>query len=271
MDYSYNSIDYKDKKLSWTNGTVTDILMNENYTGTYIFNMQPKTEVGGKKSRFLPKEEWERVPNNHEPIISIEDFNKVEKLKKKNQFMETKSYDFEWYKKSPLQSFVRCHHCGHILTCQKTRRKKNDGSLYEVTYFRCRICPQRGDASNNIRADKLEKIVSDVLKQKFEYNNEFIEDKTDSEDINSKISKLENKKDSYYEKFKLGKISIEKFIEIKKEYDTELEFLKEKLMKQNDEKKVNKNYKELSRGFISEHIDSIYVNDGEIVEIKYKN
>lgn len=59
MDYSYNTLDYLDIKPSWTNGTVTDILMNENYTGTYVFNMQPKTEVGGTKARFLPKEEWD--------------------------------------------------------------------------------------------------------------------------------------------------------------------------------------------------------------------
>lgn len=270
MDFSYNTLDYLDIKPSWTNGTVTDILMNENYTGTYVFNMQSKTEVGGTKARFLPKEEWERVLNNHEPIIPYEIFNKVDELKKKNSFMSGKNTDYEWYKKSPLQSFVRCKHCGHILTCQVSKKKKKDGTPYELTYFRCRICPQRGDSSNNVRADKVEKIVSDILKQRVEYNSE-LKEENDSKEIHSQIDKLENKKDSSYEKFKLGKLSREKFIEIKKQYDHELKILKEKLAKQTDNQKVNRGYNEFSRDFIKEHIESIYVYDKEIVEIKYKN
>lgn len=44
MDYEYNivSSDTRDAP-TWTNGTVVDILSNENYTGTYVFNMQEKS------------------------------------------------------------------------------------------------------------------------------------------------------------------------------------------------------------------------------------
>lgn len=271
MDYSYNTLDYLDIKPSWTNGTVTDILMNENYTGTYVFNMQPKTEVGGTKARFLPKEEWERVPNNHEPIVPYEIFNKVGELKNKNSFMSGKNSDYEWYKKSPLQSFVRCKHCGHILTCQVSKRKKKDGTPYELTYFRCRICPQRGDVSNNVRADKIERSVFELLKEKFNIQpDNSVTVKDEINEVLEDIKKLENKKDLAYEKYKLGKISREKFIETKNLLESEIDTLKAKFevisKKTNQEIKIDK----LTRGVVEKYIESIYVFDSEIVEVKYK-
>lgn len=269
MDYSYNILEYKGKKPSWTNGTITDILMNENYTGTYVFNMQPKLSIGGTKARFLPKEEWERVPNNHEPIISIEDFEKVRKLKEKNQFMEGKNTDFEWYKKSPLQSIVRCSTCGHILTCQTTRRKKKDGSYYELFYFRCRICPQRGNEVNSVRADILEEKVFKLLKNKVIIDECKSESVVESKaNLDKQINELEKKKDLSYEKFKLGKISREKFISLKSKYDSEIEFLKDSLVSIAQQQE-NPPFTKLTREIVQENFKSIYVKYGEITEIEY--
>ncbi|CAM3198182.1 recombinase family protein [Streptobacillus felis] len=269
MDYSYNILDYKGKKYSWTNGTITDILMNENYTGTYVFNMHPKTEIGGNKARFLPKDEWERVPNNHEAIISMEDFEKVRNLKEKNQFMEKKNTDFEWYKKSPLQSIVRCSTCGHILTCQTTRRKKKDGSPYELFYFRCRICPQRGSESNSIRADKLEDKAFELLKDKLEIKeSKFKSTEAKKDALVKQISDLEKQKDLSYEKFKLGKISREKFISLKSKYDSEIEFLKDSLSA-TAQQQESQSFTKLTREIVQENFRSIYVKDGEIIEIEY--
>lgn len=104
--------------------------MNKNYTGSYVFNMHPKTGVGTTKARFIPKYEWERAPNNNESIVSYEVFNKVSELKNKNGFMSGKNTDYDWYMKSSLQSFVRCKHCGYILSYQVTRRNKKDGIPY---------------------------------------------------------------------------------------------------------------------------------------------
>lgn len=269
MDYSYNILEYKGKKPSWTNGTVTDILMNENYTGTYVFNMQPKLSIGGTKARFLPKEEWERVPNNHEPIISIEDFEKVRKLKEKNQFMEGKNTDFEWYKKSPLQSIVRCSTCGHILTCQTTRRKKKDGSYYELFYFRCRICPQRGNEVNSVRADILEEKVFKLLKNKVIIDECKSESVVESKaNLEKQINELEKKKDLAYEKFKLGKLSREKFISLKSTYHSEIEFLKDSLLA-TAQQQENPPFTKLTREIVQENFKSIYVKYGEITEIEY--
>ena len=50
MDYEYNIVYSENRKnLTWTNGTVTDMLSNENYTGTYGFNMQEKSVLTPEK------------------------------------------------------------------------------------------------------------------------------------------------------------------------------------------------------------------------------
>lgn len=96
------------ERPTWTNGNVIDILANENYTGTYVFNMQEKSVLTPGSFKFRPKEEWGRVPNNHEALVSMEDFLKVREILDKNRFMQGKNTDYEWYKKSPLQGFARC-------------------------------------------------------------------------------------------------------------------------------------------------------------------
>ncbi len=50
MDYEYNIVYSENRKNpTWTNGTVTDMLSNENYTGTYGFNMQEKSVLTPEK------------------------------------------------------------------------------------------------------------------------------------------------------------------------------------------------------------------------------
>ena len=82
MDYEYNIVSSETRKNpTWTNGTVTDMLSNENYTGTYVFNMQEKSVLTPGSFKFHPKEEWGRVYNHHEAIISQEEFDKVQAIK----------------------------------------------------------------------------------------------------------------------------------------------------------------------------------------------
>lgn len=271
VDFSHTILEYMDKKSSWTNGAVISILMNENYTGTYVFNVQPKLEIGGTKARILPKEECERVPNHHEAIVSYEVFNKVSELKSKNSFI-SKNTDYEWYKKSPLQSFVRCKQCGHILNCQITKKRRKDGTINELVYFRCRICPQRGEPLNNVRADKIEHTVFKLLKDKFNIeSNETFKKEEEEKLIINEIKKLENKKDLAYEKYKLGKISREKFIVEKQRFESELSILKDKLERISNKVSEKSQIDKLTREVVEQYIESIYVYEKEIVEVNYKN
>lgn len=64
----------------WSVINVAQILKNEAYKGTYLYNT--RTYIRGKHV-FLPESEWERIENNHEAIISAELFEQVARLKAK--------------------------------------------------------------------------------------------------------------------------------------------------------------------------------------------
>lgn len=58
----------------WTAKTINDVLRNPFYIGTYRYN------VKNNKRRLKDKKEWVVVENNHPAIISVEQFNKVNKM-----------------------------------------------------------------------------------------------------------------------------------------------------------------------------------------------
>lgn len=60
---------YREKKPLWNNVAIGRILGNEQYTGTMVF--------GDKHAKVLSEDEWKRVENCHEAIISKDDFEKA--------------------------------------------------------------------------------------------------------------------------------------------------------------------------------------------------
>ena len=61
----------------WQQSTVRFILSNEIYTGAVIQGKRKKVSFKSKKFINLPEEDWVKVENMHEPIISKEDFERV--------------------------------------------------------------------------------------------------------------------------------------------------------------------------------------------------
>ncbi len=65
---------------AWSPVAVKRILVNEIYTGTMVQGKSEKINYKINKCREKPKEEWVRVENTHEAIITKEDFDTVQKL-----------------------------------------------------------------------------------------------------------------------------------------------------------------------------------------------
>ena len=63
----------------WQQSTVRFILSNEIYTGTVIQGKRKKVSFKSKKFINLPEEDWVKVENMHEAIISKEDFERAKK------------------------------------------------------------------------------------------------------------------------------------------------------------------------------------------------
>lgn len=67
-------------RAKWSSVAIKRILVNECYLGTLIQGKEEKVSYKVNKCVKKPQEEWVRVPNTHEPIVSKEDFEIVQDL-----------------------------------------------------------------------------------------------------------------------------------------------------------------------------------------------
>lgn len=67
-------------KTKWSAVAVKRILSNENYIGTLVQGKEEKVNYKVKKTVKKPKEEWTKVQDAHEAIVSKEDFEIVQDL-----------------------------------------------------------------------------------------------------------------------------------------------------------------------------------------------
>lgn len=68
----------EEKSYAWTIATVKSILRDETYIGNSVHNKQTNISYKNKKKVRKPQEEWLRVENTHEAIISKDVFEQVQ-------------------------------------------------------------------------------------------------------------------------------------------------------------------------------------------------
>lgn len=71
----------------WNGTTVRRILKNEVYIGNTVGHKVKKINYKVKKQVMLPKDNWIKVENTHEPIISKEDFEIVQNILNKRSYI----------------------------------------------------------------------------------------------------------------------------------------------------------------------------------------
>lgn len=70
----------------WNSTTIRRILKNEVYIGNTIGHKVKKINYKLKKQILLDKDEWIKVENTHDTIISKEDFEKVQNILNKRSY-----------------------------------------------------------------------------------------------------------------------------------------------------------------------------------------
>ena len=132
------------------------ILQNRVYTGDLI---QGKKKVESYRTHKLittNKDEWIIVENNHEPIISKEEFDEVQEILNKNKSARSNK------EKDLFYNFLKCADCGSSFTVRKVKN-------YE--YYHCTSYVRNGACtSHSIRKDKLVEIVLEELNKKIKRN-----------------------------------------------------------------------------------------------------
>ncbi len=143
-------------KTKWSAVAVKRILINENYIGTLVQGKEEKINYKVKKSIKKPEEEWTRVQEAHEAIISKEDFETVQDLLK----IDTRAGSGE--KKAHI--YAGLLFCGDCMEQMVRRVNRYKGK--ETVSFICSTKNKSGECTRHtISEDDLNNLVFTGLRQ----------------------------------------------------------------------------------------------------------
>ncbi len=211
-----NKEGYKTKKGNeFAVSTVKGILTNPIYIGKIRFNVR---QDWSKKRRKNINDNPILVDGQHEAIIDVETWDKVQVILKERSKKHNKVYDSE----QPLTGILKCPVCNAGMTISRSTTKRADGSRTKLEYYCCGNWKNKGTAvcnSNAIRVEKanayvmdkvselvndesiLRKVVDNINKNKSTKLKTTLEQ---IEQLNKEIEKLNTNRDKNLELFEDG-------------------------------------------------------------------
>lgn len=236
----------------WTKGSVRQILKNEAYKGTYLFNT--RMTVNGKQVK-RPESEWERIENNHEAIVSREEFIQVQQSLA-SRICGSSSRSYVQPRDILLRGLVVCEHCGHRLL------RFNNHNNHD--YFYCRYCKSQGYSLKACRSDKIEKAIEEKLLTQLPTSSPTIS----KAKLIREIERLKVQKISYFQEYKEDLMTRETYLSKRRTLDDKIMNLDEQL-RAYDSKNTTISQK-LSKSIIETYIEKILVDCLGFFKVIYK-
>lgn len=298
LGQNYNNYGIQDNTYTWTPSTIRNILNNEVYIGNTVQGKRRTKSYKVHKVEAVPKEEWVRVENTHEPIIDKETFEKVQEMSRRDTKVSQKTKEL-----SVWAGFLKCADCGRAMNKKSSTNKR--GSKYE--YYICSTYRKKSNklcTKHTIKEELLEKAVvqainlhidllintEEIIKQINQSSFQNLKNENIENMIMTKqneISKISNFKRTLYEDWKNEDITRDEYLEYKQKYENDIERLKLNIERLQNEKqkyenqnqssnkwiekfKEQKGITELSRDIMMELIDCIYVHDNGNITIRFK-
>lgn len=231
----------------WTDYKVSSILNNEMYTGTFVYGKYRVKAVGSKQKQLLPASEWKRIPNHHEAIISMEEYEQVQSMKGTVPALFTPIAR----RASVYTGRVICDCCGRNMVYKKDRVGK---MLFQcnVNYRKKYNCTHRilvtdldtiikGELSRHISGLAKLKILLD--KEKEQQNERIRGAKQRLNMAEDTLRRLELELRTAYESYAKGITDKETYLMQKESYEVMISGIKEKIEAQKEAVFVLENQK----------------------------
>ena len=230
----------------WKSSTIRQILVRQEYCGDVVNFKTYSQSFKNKKRHMSPKEDLKIFKDVHEPIISRDTYEAVQRLvgncKRRDPLPQNG-------KKNIFCDFLVCAECGHKLWYHVNTRNK------DIHYFSCSnyVKDYRGSCQHRhyVRADAIEQIVSMEIKKLANYlkhnEDELVEVLTmkteadiqaERKYLNAELQRCtsrQNTVNSLYEKLyednALGKVTDAWFLHMSQKYEIEKAELKKKTAK----------------------------------------
>lgn len=145
----------KHTEMRWSAATVNHILRNEVYTGALIQGKTYSPNYKVRKRMKKKESEWIRCENNHEPIITKEDFQLIREM-----FLTDTRVSPEEEALYLFSGLVKCGWCGGNMT-----RKTVTVNGKKYVYLVCAENKKKNNCKNNkaISIQKFEEVIRKVI------------------------------------------------------------------------------------------------------------
>lgn len=236
-----NKEGHKSKRGNYfSTASIKEILKNPVYIGKIRYNVRQDWNEKRRKN-INPNPVF--VDGEHDSIIDIETWEKVQVILKDRSKTHNRVYDSEF----PLTGLLKCPVCGASMTITRSYNERKDGSKNILEYYSCGNWKNKGTAvcnSNSIRAEVADNVVINKLIETV--NNELIlkkvinninknkssklKPKIDEMNlVNKEIDKLNGKKNSSIELFEDGILIKRELADRVKKLNEEIDTLKFRL------------------------------------------
>ena len=295
--------DEKHGKTRWNNKTLADMLSNPTYTGCIVYGRMPKNLAEGIRQHRADPSEWRVYRDMHEPLVSWEDFEKVQQILKERSYTHyTKVKDSK--KKldqiiDPFRGKIYCGDCGKKMRFIKQYSPTTGKNNPRYACSGYLDSGNRECSRHSISAKEVESTVLTALKKQQEYLQEAIilkrlsAQRMDPE-VEAKLRFLKKQMDAsveergkLYEKYIEGELSKEEYAQLKKSFDEgydEMERESRRLRKREREKrevlgevsewfqtlKGTKNKHQLTIDLLEETVERVEIFEGERIEVEFK-
>lgn len=239
-------------EIKWNPRIISNILRNEIYTGDLIQNKKNKISYKLKKRIDVEKEDWIRVENTHEALVSKDDFKWIqEKYYTKIIQIRRKNHDYALF-----SGFLICNDCHRGLYYLESRRPRKDGS--RLKYYICGTnkVNSKECTPHRIREDDLIEIVRKSINKQIK----LVTKLNDDLELISKNKKLSIKGDILLERKNTLSESINQKMKLKQSLYTDW---KEEIITFED----YKNYSSSYNNEILEIRETIKIIDKELEEL----
>ncbi len=159
----------------WKETTIKNILRNEVYCGYMIQGKTTRLNHKSKKTIYLPKDDWIKIRDAHEPIVCEEMFFAAQSLLKSEKYKSKNFYDYL------LKGLMKCSECNHAIGVQHFNKRKQNYTI--CNYYRKYGSKKEVCTSHRFIYEEVEKLVL----------NKICEDYLKHIDINSILEKVKKR------------------------------------------------------------------------------
>ncbi len=296
LNSNYKTVFKVNAHTEWNHVAVGRILTNEMYTGVMVQGKETTYNYKFKERIKVPKEDWIRVENMHEAIISKADFEIVQSVLQKDTRTAPNKEQVYLF-----SGFVKCADCGGNLVRKVV---KNNGKSYPYLICSTYKRDNKKCKSHLINEGTLENIVFEMLKKHIELLcnlEELLEEikhlplsQSDIQKCNKhlvskreQLTRYNSLKVSVYEDYTDGILSKAEYIDLRDNYENlanqteeSINFLEQELASLIDNRythsewierfKEHKNITSLTRTTLTLTIDNIIIYQNKRVKINFK-